>query len=149
MFDTRKKIAAALTALALAATAGACSPQQSSDDNDGLAVLAAFYPLAFVAEQVGGDRVDVTTLTPQGAEPHDLELAPAQTRQIDQADLVLFQTRFQPAVDAAIADNPDVVERIKGGHMQAIGALMGPIMKATRGQADPKQARELIMKKIG
>ena len=39
----------------------------------------------------------------------------------------------------------DVVEKIKGGKMQAIGALMGPIMKATRGQADAGKARELIL----
>lgn len=110
MFVTRKKIAGAFTAVALIATVAACSPQQDPAKNEGLAVLAAFYPLAFVAEQVGGDRVDVTTLTPQGAEPHDLELAPAQTRQIGEADLVLFQTRFQPALDAAVAArNPDHV----------------------------------------
>ncbi len=64
-------------------------------------------------------------------------------------EIVKDDGALEAAVDTAIADNPDVVERIKGGHMQAIGALMGPIMKATRGQADPKQARELIMKKIG
>ncbi len=110
MFVTRKKIVAVLAAVALIGTAAACSPQQSPAKNNGLAVLAAFYPLAFVAQQVGGDRVEVTTLTPKGAEPHDLELAPAQTRQIGEADLVLFQTRFQPALDAAVAArNPDHV----------------------------------------
>ena len=55
---------------------------------------------------------------------------------------------LEAAVDQAIADNPDVVEKIKGGKMQAIGALMGPIMKATRGQADAGKAREMIMSKI-
>lgn len=55
---------------------------------------------------------------------------------------------LEAAVDQAIADNPDVVEKIKGGKMQAIGALMGPIMKATRGQADAGKAREMIMAKI-
>ncbi|MGQ4518044.1 Asp-tRNA(Asn)/Glu-tRNA(Gln) amidotransferase subunit GatB [Dermabacteraceae bacterium P13115] len=52
------------------------------------------------------------------------------------------------AVEQAIADNPDVVEKIKGGKMQAIGALMGPIMKATRGQADAGRVREIILEKI-
>ncbi|GAA4396221.1 MULTISPECIES: Asp-tRNA(Asn)/Glu-tRNA(Gln) amidotransferase subunit GatB [Brevibacterium] len=56
---------------------------------------------------------------------------------------------LEAAVDQALADNPDVVEKIKGGKMQAIGALMGPIMKATRGQADAGKAREMIMAKIG
>lgn len=53
------------------------------------------------------------------------------------------------AVDQAIADNPDVVEKIKGGKVQAIGALIGPIMKATRGQADAGRVREIIMEKLG
>src|SRR5690606_11474854 len=53
------------------------------------------------------------------------------------------------AVDQAIADNPDVVEKIRGGKVQAIGALIGPIMKATRGQADAGRVREIIMEKLG
>lgn len=52
------------------------------------------------------------------------------------------------AIEQAMADNPDVVEKIKGGKMAAIGALMGPIMKATRGQADANRVRELIMEHI-
>ena len=53
------------------------------------------------------------------------------------------------AVDQAIADNPDVVAKIQGGKVQAIGALIGPIMKATRGQADAGRVREIIMEKLG
>ena len=53
------------------------------------------------------------------------------------------------AVDAAIADNPDVVEKIKGGKMQAVGALIGPIMKATRGQADAGRVREIVLERLG
>ena len=39
-------------------------------------VVATFYPLAEIARRVGGDRVDVLTLTPPGAEPHDYEPTP-------------------------------------------------------------------------
>lgn len=53
------------------------------------------------------------------------------------------------AVKQAIADNPDVVEKIKGGKMAAIGALMGPVMKATRGQADAGTVKSLIMAELG
>ena len=53
------------------------------------------------------------------------------------------------AVDQAIAENPDVVEKIRGGKVQAIGALIGPIMKATRGQADAGRVREIIMERLG
>ncbi|GAA1487322.1 Asp-tRNA(Asn)/Glu-tRNA(Gln) amidotransferase subunit GatB [Brachybacterium sacelli] len=53
------------------------------------------------------------------------------------------------AVEQAIAENPDVVAKIQGGKVQAIGALIGPVMKATRGQADAGRVRELIMEKLG
>ncbi|GAA2608953.1 zinc ABC transporter substrate-binding protein [Dactylosporangium fulvum] len=65
-------------------------------------VVAAFYPLQFVSERLGGDRVTVTNLTKAGAEPHDLELQPNQLAQIENADLVVYLAGFQPAVDEAV-----------------------------------------------
>ncbi len=53
------------------------------------------------------------------------------------------------AVDEAIAASPDVAEKIKGGKVAAAGALVGAVMKATRGQADAKTVRELILTKLG
>ncbi|GAA2005983.1 Asp-tRNA(Asn)/Glu-tRNA(Gln) amidotransferase subunit GatB [Nocardiopsis rhodophaea] len=53
------------------------------------------------------------------------------------------------AVDQAIADNPDAAEKIRGGKVAAAGALVGAVMKATRGQADAGRARELILEKLG
>ncbi|MBB1483418.1 Asp-tRNA(Asn)/Glu-tRNA(Gln) amidotransferase subunit GatB [Tessaracoccus sp. MC1865] len=52
------------------------------------------------------------------------------------------------AVDEAIAANPDIAERIRGGKVQAAGALIGQIMKAMRGQADAAKVRELILAKL-
>lgn len=67
-------------------------------------VAAAFYPLAFVAEKVGGPKVDVENLTPPGAEPHDIELTPGDVARIQRADLVLYLSHgFQPAVEQAVA----------------------------------------------
>lgn len=91
---------AALAAGALVLT-GCSSPGGDSEDGR-VEVLASFYPLQFVAERVGGDLVDVQNLTPPAAEPHDLELAPSQVRAIGQADLVVYLSGFQPAVDEAI-----------------------------------------------
>ena len=79
-----------------------CAGSAGADDGT-VDVLASFYPLQFVAEQVGGDRVDVRSLTPPGAEPHDVELSPAQVARVDAADLVLYLSGFQAAVDDAIA----------------------------------------------
>lgn len=70
---------------------------------DGVAVLASFYPLQYVVEQVGGDLVDVTSLTPPGTEPHDLELSPRQVRAVGDAELVVYLSGFQAAVDDAVA----------------------------------------------
>lgn len=64
-------------------------------------VAAAFYPLEYVVEAVGGDRVEVEGLTPPGAEPHDLELGARQTARLEDADLLVLLSGFQPAVDEA------------------------------------------------
>ncbi|GAA3764105.1 Asp-tRNA(Asn)/Glu-tRNA(Gln) amidotransferase subunit GatB [Salinactinospora qingdaonensis] len=53
------------------------------------------------------------------------------------------------AVDQAIADNPDAAEKVRGGKVAAAGALVGAVMKATRGQADAGRARELILDRLG
>jgi len=65
-------------------------------------VVAAFYPLAYAAEQVGGARVRVNDLTPVGAEPHDLELSPGDVVAVDGAGLVLLMGHgFQPQLERA------------------------------------------------
>jgi aspartyl-tRNA(Asn)/glutamyl-tRNA(Gln) amidotransferase subunit B len=53
------------------------------------------------------------------------------------------------AIDAALAAQPDVADKIRGGKVQAIGAIVGGVMKATRGQADAARVRELILEKLG
>jgi aspartyl-tRNA(Asn)/glutamyl-tRNA(Gln) amidotransferase subunit B len=52
------------------------------------------------------------------------------------------------AVDNAIAGNPDVAEKIRGGKVAAAGALIGVVMKEMRGQADAARVRELILEKL-
>nr|WP_272919893.1 Asp-tRNA(Asn)/Glu-tRNA(Gln) amidotransferase subunit GatB [Streptomyces sp. SID4948] len=53
------------------------------------------------------------------------------------------------AVDRAIADNAAVADKIRGGNLAAAGALIGAVMKLTRGQADAKRVRELVLEKLG
>ena len=70
-----------------------------------LEVVAAFYPLAWAATVVGGDAVEVSDLTPAGAEPHELELRPSQVVRIIDADLVIVMgAGFQPSVEAVVAE---------------------------------------------
>jgi aspartyl-tRNA(Asn)/glutamyl-tRNA(Gln) amidotransferase subunit B len=49
------------------------------------------------------------------------------------------------AVEEALAAQPDVADKIRGGKVQAAGAIVGAVMKATGGQADAKRVRELIL----
>jgi zinc transport system substrate-binding protein len=68
-------------------------------------VVAAFYPLAFLAEQVAGTGTAVDDLTPDGAEPHDLELTARDVHAVRDADLVLYLGHgFQPALEEALAE---------------------------------------------
>jgi aspartyl-tRNA(Asn)/glutamyl-tRNA(Gln) amidotransferase subunit B len=52
------------------------------------------------------------------------------------------------AVDAAIAGAPDVVEKVRGGKVQALGALVGAVMKATRGKADAATVRRMLEERL-
>jgi aspartyl-tRNA(Asn)/glutamyl-tRNA(Gln) amidotransferase subunit B len=52
---------------------------------------------------------------------------------------------LQVAVDEALAANPDVADKVRSGKVQAAGAIVGAVMKATKGQADAKRVRELVL----
>ena len=67
--------------------------------------MASFYPLKYLTEQIGGELTSVTSLTPDGAEPHDLELSPASVDQLGKADAVVYLKGFQSAVDEAVEHN--------------------------------------------
>jgi len=97
-----RRLLHALVALAVGAVS-ACAATQASGASDRLQVVAAFYPLQYAVEQIGGAHVDVTTLTKPGGEPHDVELTPRQVGRIATADLVVYEHDFQAAVDDAVA----------------------------------------------
>ncbi len=68
-------------------------------------VDAAFFPLQWLAEKVGGPDVTVEGLTKPGVEPHDLELTPQQVAGVAKASLVVYVKGVQPAVDEAVAQH--------------------------------------------
>jgi zinc transport system substrate-binding protein len=91
-------------------------------------IVAAFYPLAYAAEQTAGPGVRVFNLTPAGSEPHDLELTPAAVRTIHSADLILLMGHgFQPQVESAarqsgakvllLLDTPGISRRGEDPHV--------------------------------
>ncbi|MFV2095298.1 metal ABC transporter substrate-binding protein [Micromonospora sp. LOL_014] len=119
----------ATTAGALLALGGTAACAQDggdgSADDTTVDVVAAFYPLQFLAERIGGDAVTVTGLAPPGAEPHDLELSPRQVGEVSDADLVVYLSGFQPAVD-------DAVEQEAGDHAFDV-VEVEPLLDATDG----------------
>ncbi|KMO93626.1 metal ABC transporter substrate-binding protein [Streptomyces roseus] len=119
--------AAALAgAVALGATAlTACSGASAGTGRDGkLHVMSSFYPMQFLAEQIGKDHVKVDTLTKPGVEPHDLEITPKQTGQLGESDVVLYLKGLQPAVDKAVAQSgvKNVVDAAKLTRLEVHGS---------------------------
>ncbi len=53
------------------------------------------------------------------------------------------------AIEKAVAAQPDVAQKVRGGHIPAAGALIGAVMKETKGQADAAKVRELLLKHLG
>ncbi len=97
---------AAATALGIGALSACSSDSGAAQGNtDKFDVVASFYPLQYLAEEIGGDHVNVTTLTEPGQEPHDLELSTKQTAGLGEADAVLYLKSLQPAVDEAVAQS--------------------------------------------
>ena len=63
-------------------------------------------------------------------------------------EVVSDETALLAAVDEALAAQPDVAEKIRGGKVKAAGAIVGAVMRATRGQADARRVRELVMERV-
>ncbi|MGQ0843117.1 MAG: metal ABC transporter substrate-binding protein [Sporichthyaceae bacterium] len=114
--------------------AGLASPAPAQEPR--LEVFAAFYPYWWMAQRVGGPEVKVDLLTEPGVEPHDLELSPRQVAQLSEVDLVVFQKGFQPAVDAAVAQQ--AAER-----QLEINAALGrtPVLDVHEGESEAEHAQ--------
>lgn len=101
------------------------SSAPAADQNAKIQVVASFYPMADFAEKVGGDRVEVKNLVPAGTEPHEWEPAPQDIRDIEGADVFVYNgADMETWVDDALAslpqDNgPQVVEASDGLTLRA------------------------------
>ena len=110
VMNVRRRLIPVVTTAAAAAlgltTLSACSSQSAAAAGTGtFDVVASFYPMAFLAEQIGGGHVHVTSLTQPGQEPHDLEISARQTAQLQESDAVLYLKNLQPSVDDAVAQS--------------------------------------------
>lgn len=104
--QNRRRLSATLclassAAVVLASCGSDPSPSPASS-SDKPTVVVGFYPLEFITERVAGDLATVETLTAPGAEPHDVELSPQAVGSVGTADLVLYSSGLQAAVDAAV-----------------------------------------------
>ncbi|MFJ7246539.1 metal ABC transporter substrate-binding protein [Kitasatospora sp. NPDC098652] len=100
---TRRTAALAVAALAASMALTACGGSSSAQSADGkLNVVASFYPMEFLAQQIGKEHVSVTDLTAPGVEPHDLELTAKQVAGVQKADAILYLKGLQPTVDQAV-----------------------------------------------
>ena len=98
-----RAIALTATAVIGALALSACGGDSSAEGSDGrLHVVASFYPMEYLAGQIGGEHVSVTDLTAAGVEPHDLELTAKQVGAVQKADALLYLKGLQPTVDQAV-----------------------------------------------
>ncbi|MDO5025595.1 MAG: metal ABC transporter substrate-binding protein [Trueperella sp.] len=97
----RKEIIALTGALGLALAA--CSPATDATDAAKLHITTSFYPLTYLVEEIAGDTVAITDLTPPGGSAHGVELSPSDIAKMQQSDLVIYAAKVAPAIDDAVA----------------------------------------------
>jgi zinc transport system substrate-binding protein len=106
----------ALVIAALLATTG-CGGGEAEGTRT---VVAAFYPLAWAAEEIAGDDVEVVNLTPPGAEPHDIELTARDVERVRNAETVLYLGGgFMPALEDAVVGQEGALDLLAGQDLLA------------------------------
>ena len=116
--------------------------------------------LAELADHAGPGRASVVALVESGALNDKLARQVIEGVLAGEGDpdevvaarglaVVSDDSALLAAVDAALAAHPDVAEKIRGGKVAAAGAIVGAVMKATRGQADAARVRELVLERCG
>jgi aspartyl-tRNA(Asn)/glutamyl-tRNA(Gln) amidotransferase subunit B len=123
----------------LVARLGDRTPQEAAVDPAALAQLVGMVGAGDVSASAAKEVLVV--LVEEGGDPAaivaDRGLAKAGGDELEQI------------VDQALADNADAVEKIRGGNPKAIGAIVGAVMKATKGRADGGEVQRLIRERIG
>jgi aspartyl-tRNA(Asn)/glutamyl-tRNA(Gln) amidotransferase subunit B len=94
------------------------------------------------AVTTGNARVVLERLVAEGGEPQAI---------VERENLGALgdSGQLEAVVAKVISENPDVVERIRGGNPKAMGALVGPVMRETKGRADGGEVNRLIREQLG
>jgi aspartyl-tRNA(Asn)/glutamyl-tRNA(Gln) amidotransferase subunit B len=123
----------------LAAKVGDADPASTGLEPGALAQLVELVAQKRVSASAAKEVLDV--LVAEGGEP----AAVIEERGLGAAD----SSELEEIVERAIADNPDAVEKIRAGKGQAIGAIIGAVMRETKGRADGGEVQRLIRERIG
>ncbi|MDO4178088.1 MAG: zinc ABC transporter substrate-binding protein [Phascolarctobacterium sp.] len=94
-----KKIFFLILAITICLT-GCSSPERKAAGK--LSVVASFYPMAEFARAVGGDKIDIVTLVPDGAEPHDWEPSPRDLTRLGRAKVFVYNGIVEPWADTSL-----------------------------------------------
>jgi aspartyl-tRNA(Asn)/glutamyl-tRNA(Gln) amidotransferase subunit B len=89
----------------------------------------------------GAAREVLDVLVAEGGDPATV----VETKGLGRAD----SGELEGIVERAIADNPDAVEKIRAGKGQAVGAIVGAVMRETKGRADGGEVQRMISERIG
>ena len=113
----------ASTALLLSACAGDAGGGSTGADGT-ISVATSFYPVTWLVEEIGGDEVTVTSMTPANIEPHDFELSPAEIAKMAETDAIIYVRGFQPSLDEAIdsISGPRVIDLSDSVNLEPLGA---------------------------
>ena len=124
--------------------ARSANEQGKSLDDMGIAPADVARVEALVAEGKLNDKLAKQTVAGVLAGEGD----PDQVVKAHGYEVVSDDGALEAEVDKALAANPDIVEKLKSGNMKPMGAIIGAVMKVTRGQADAKAVTAIVMKRI-
>lgn len=131
------------SAVLLTSACGASTPPEANDGK--LTIVVGAYPFEYAATSVAGDLANVSNLLAPGADGHDLELSPQQIATVGKADLVIYQSGYQPAFDEAVAqqkparilDTGDFLSLLDGAGESHEGETAEEHAEHDHGGADP------------
>ena len=125
---------------------GACAQAEVGVHDSGLSGAWIGELVALVTDGTLSNKLGKQVLA-TGVEERG-ERSPSTIAEEEGLQQVSDEGELQGIVDQVVADNPDTVQTIRDGNDKAIGALVGQVMKATRGQADPRLTNELLRRSI-
>lgn len=110
-----------------------CSSKKISSKNNGekLIVYASFYPLYFLADEIGKENIDLNAVIPNGVEPHDYEPSIKQLKEIEKAHVFIynggnFETWADKLIETIITDKGEIINGSDEVSLKEINGTVDP-----------------------